>query len=568
MTRCAPLPLILGAALFLGASSAAAQDAPEPLPPEKSAPEEPEPTRARPEAPESPESSGPEAGPPKTPAPQEAPEGAPSGGDPEASPDKPADPVPERPPQGKPLDMRAQLDALREQMESLEKRLGDQERQAEEQQRKIRLQEEKIQVQQDRIDDAAEAFAEKKDDPNGFKISYPGRLTFTQASRGITLKFGGRVHAQAVFYQEDEELERLVGDSDDGFQIRRARIELYGILYKFIEFKTSYDFNNNQPDFTDVFIGFKKIPFLGTLRVGQQKEPFGLEITESSNDFPFTERALLACLQVVRNTGVRFHNSYTQDRFNIHYAAGIFKDSNSAGNSTNGGEYHFTGRLALALKMDDAEKWKNSEQVFHIGASYSRRSPANDMERYRTSPETTNVPRFVDTGSFAANDIDVYGGELAMIYKSFSAQAEFIYNAIDAPRGGADHFFGYYAYVTYFLTGEHRAYKESEAYWAKVKVLEENRIDNGGHGAFEVGLRYSYLDLDTNDQAARARTAYTAINAGNRARGPVGGIITDITGAVNWYPFDHTRVQLNYVLSDVQRVGEADLITLRFQVVF
>jgi phosphate-selective porin OprO/OprP len=70
----------------------------------------------------------------------------------------------------------------------------------------------------------------------------------------------------------------------------------------------------------------------------------------------------------------------------------------------------------------------------------------------------------------------------------------------------------------------------------------------GGLGAWEVGVRYSQVDL--NDSIVS------------------GGELDDITIGLNWHLNPNVRVMLNYVRADLDDVGDADIFQTRFQVDF
>ncbi len=53
-----------------------------------------------------------------------------------------------------------------------------------------------------------------------------------------------------------------------------------------------YDFAGGDADFKDVYVGLKKLPGVGTLKVGHFKEAFGLEELTSSKYITFIERSL------------------------------------------------------------------------------------------------------------------------------------------------------------------------------------------------------------------------------------------------------------------------------------
>ena len=47
-----------------------------------------------------------------------------------------------------------------------------------------------------------------------------------------------------------------------------------------------------------------------------------------------------------------------------------------------------------------------------------------------------------------------------------------------------------------------------------------------------------------------------------------GGVMSDITGGINWYLNPATRVMFNYVYSDVKNIGKANIFQMRFQIAF
>ncbi|MEY4768635.1 MAG: hypothetical protein RL637_1274, partial [Pseudomonadota bacterium] len=85
---------------------------------------------------------------------------------------------------------------------------------------------------------------------------------------------------------------------------------------------------------------------------------------------------------------------------------------------------------------------------------------------------------------------------------------------------------GYYGYVSYFLSDDHRNYKAKTGAWDRVKP-SRNFDMKGGWGAWEVAAGYDYLDLtDGIVNGGRAETAKFALN---------------------WYPNSHVRLMANYV---------------------
>jgi phosphate-selective porin OprO/OprP len=114
-------------------------------------------------------------------------------------------------------------------------------------------------------------------------------------------------------------------------------------------------------------------------------------------------------------------------------------------------------------------------------------------------------------------------------------------------------FDGFYIYGSYFLTGESRKYSTSNGAFDRVTPKANFHPTEGGWGAWEIGLRYSTIDLSDG-----------AIN---------GGEADNITVGLNWYLNPNVRWMANYVYSDVENredVSDDDLniVQTRFQIDF
>jgi phosphate-selective porin OprO/OprP len=122
----------------------------------------------------------------------------------------------------------------------------------------------------------------------------------------------------------------------------------------------------------------------------------------------------------------------------------------------------------------------------------------------------------------------VMGAELAWVCGPFSIQSETKASWIKlTPDGDRVGVWGSYAEVSYFLTGEHRAYKKSRGIFTRVKPTNPFNPAQGKWGAWEVAARYSYIDL--TDENVR------------------GGTLWDVTAALNWYLYPNFRWMMNYV---------------------
>ncbi len=376
--------------------------------------------------------------------------------------------------------------------------------------------------------------------PSDFRLYWDKGIRLATADEAFKLKLGGRIMADWAWMQQDSDVEGLVGDLTDSTEFRRARFYMAGTIYENVDFKLQFDFAGGDADLKDAYIGLKGLPVY--VKAGHFKEPFSLEEVTSSKYITFMERALPNVFSPGRNTGVQISDHACDKR--LTWAAGAFTETDGVGESSMEEGWAVTGRVTgLPYYEEDGRK------LLHLGAAASYRSP--DAVRFRQRPEAHLAPRFVDTGTMATDSALLLGVESALVYGAASLQAELV--SADADRQGASDadFWGGYIQASYFLTGEHRNYKQSAGAFSRVKPNKNFNIEECGWGAWELACRYSHLDLDDG-----------AIG---------GGELDDVTVGLNWHLNPNTRVMWNYVRSDLDRGatdGAANILKMRLQVDF
>jgi phosphate-selective porin OprO/OprP len=103
------------------------------------------------------------------------------------------------------------------------------------------------------------------------------------------------------------------------------------------------------------------------------------------------------------------------------------------------------------------------------------------------------------------------------------------------PNVGTVMYHGGYVEVLRYLTGEHRAYNKKSATFDRVIPKENFFLVKGeggnifGRGAWQVGARYNYLNL--ND------------------KGIDGGVLNDVTLGLNWFLNPNMKIQANYSIT-------------------
>ncbi len=410
--------------------------------------------------------------------------------------------------------------------------------------------------------EAAPATESVAGEPPEWAFEWDNGFRLERADGAFELEFGGRVQLDGAAIWEssglDDDLAALGENGQgDGVEFRRARIFFEGTVYDRLFFKAQYDFAGGDPEFKDVYMGLREVGPLGTLQVGQFKEPFFLNEQTSSNYITFMERALNnAFLPEFRNVGVMAMNTAAKQRFL--WQVGVFRatdDFGDAFSSFDDTDWDTAVRLSgLPLWSDDGAR------LLHLGAAYIHRFRGEEAS-FQQRPESHLASNFVDTMSLDASGIDILGAELAWVRGPLSIQGEYTHSFVNGDDGQADvDFWGAYAQVSYFLTGEHRSYELGSGKFGRVKPRASFNPARGDWGAFELAARFSYLDL--NDRAVR------------------GGELWDVTAGMNWYLFPNARIMLNYVHADVSDreavidmapvdvSGSGDIVQTRFQVDF
>jgi phosphate-selective porin OprO/OprP len=171
----------------------------------------------------------------------------------------------------------------------------------------------------------------------------------------------------------------------------------------------------------------------------------------------------------------------------------------------------------------------------HLGASFSDRDPANGRITFDGPPELHLFDDVTNTPSIPADGVLEIGLEAALVRGPFHAQAEAYQADVSSPELDDPTFAGYYVQAGYFLTGEHRPYTASGVSGGAFDRLRPKRpIERDwASGAWEIALRYSYLDLDS--------------------RGVQAGTVESWSATLNWYLTSWARTLLTWIDAEGDR---------------
>lgn len=373
------------------------------------------------------------------------------------------------------------------------------------------------------------------------------------------------IQSDAGWISQDHDSLLSYGRIQNGVDFRRARLGAKATVTDSTNGFFQMDFAFfGRPTFADVWVEQTQIPGIGTVRIGQWKQPFSLEVVSSFRYTTFVERSVLfQSFSAFRHLGVGFYNN--AEDLSMTWAASVF----GAGNDQFGDSLSTAGGWGTAERVTYCP-WYNEQskgrEYLHLGLAHYFSAPPNKSTIFRTIPElyigavgnglvgtsgqavsgpANGIPFFVNTGQLGVNNFNVLGTEVLFVNGPLSFQSEAmvtmvnqasnVFGTVNTAGGSMATLEGMYAQVGYFLTGEHRPYDRKSATIERVVPFQNFapwKGDGCGWGAWEVAGRWSYINL--NDQNIR------------------GGQMNDYTAGLNWFLTPYWKIQFNYIFSNSQ----------------
>lgn len=380
-------------------------------------------------------------------------------------------------------------------------------------------------------------------DSQSLRGTWKDGFIFEQPDKAFKLQIGGRMQMDTAFFSAEDSLDEAKGPFDDGIKFRRARLFLRGTMYDNLDFFMEYDFAGGS-QFRTIYMGVGDVPVLGNVRVGHLLEPFGLEEFSSNNHLTLMERGGPTVFTPVRNSGIMAFDTGFDQRAT--WAAGIFKDTGTFGDSVSNEEFAVTARITGLPYYNE-----NGREYLHLGSSYSHRNLNEEGYRVRSRPDSYIAPYVVDTTAMPSDSVDIYALETLWSLGSLYVQGEWGMASVDrledeegAVLSAAD-LQAYYVMASYILTGEHKPYVKSNGTFTRITPNQNATGQNWGAGAWEVAARYNVVDLNDTDLE--------------------GGNMDSYTLGLNWHLNPHAKIMWNYVMADVEDLGDVDIYQMRFQ---
>ena len=341
------------------------------------------------------------------------------------------------------------------------------------------------------------------------------------------------------------------GDFDENPQnrilVRRARIGVHGTVPPDnMSYRLELEFSGQDGGrIRDAWLGWDDLPILNTLRIGNQKRPYGLDHLNSSNFMTFLERPFVveAFNNANRRVGLTTYGVSPDKSCNWQFGAFNMvqiQDTNDiVGDNA---QTELAGRLASSWWYDEDSGGRGYAHFALAGslAFPDGRTLANQAV-FRTPPEARSRSDWLDTGLIAG----------AKSYRLFAIESVFNVGALqlvgewmnvqlqrEAGAGSDIQLNGGYVAFSYFLTGEHIPWDRALGTIGRIEPFENffclNTCDGdvrSGLGAWQIALRLSRADFNDSDIQ--------------------GGEGESLTLALNWYWNSHTRLQCNYIWGQI-----------------
>ena len=422
------------------------------------------------------------------------------------------------------------------------------------------------------------------------------------------IRLSGFLQVDNGLFSEPAETRAYYGDIQDGVGFRRARLSAVGKLTEFTNYSIEFDFAQiGRPSFFDVWGEQEQIPILGTVRIGQFRQPGTMDAWTSVRHLEFLERsAAFQATDPFRRVGIMAYAMSEDERtswaYSV-YATGLtfwdgtqnvyqtFGDNRAGTQIGDDGGVGFASRVTHLLDHDDLADGRYLTHVgtgFIYGQTGGSGSTGQGAKTYRSFifPEffvgdpaglgltAAGTPRVVDSGRVLADNFWMTHLELARNAGPAHFQTEVMLEAFNQFGGPPTFVPAAYFQCGYFLTGE------SCLYLKQAGVLDYNVVPHttffgtgrrgrvAGWGAWEVAFRWTYVDLSCVNVAPANQLS----NSDGPPPAPGYGTYNAPTVALNWWWNRFTRVQFNWIhaMPDVRGHGPLpfDIYGTRFQIEF
>ena len=371
------------------------------------------------------------------------------------------------------------------------------------------------------------------------KASTTGGFKIKSEDGNFEAKIGGRIHFDANYYTDEDDINVGTQNSGNDFFFRRARLTLEGRAYDF-KYKFENEFASsgagaakNNEGLREMWIG-REVMGGANLRLGQAKPYRGMEELTSSNELTFMERTFAPATGVY---GEQFVLGAFLDGPGEGYGWGVSASSPRSASAANAGGNGANARGFIV-------PIRSNGNLVNIGLSASIDKYGGGKEK---NPDVRVVGREngLKSGSLLAAKYDeqtTVAAELAARFGAVTLQGEYAKAAfkdtITAVPNPDQDVNTYYVQASYMLTDHVKPYD------FKKGVFKSPKVD-GEEGALELKARFD--TIENKDISGNEASYYTV--------------------GLNYYATPNTRFMLEYVDGETE-VGtdkKASAVTARAQ---
>lgn len=355
------------------------------------------------------------------------------------------------------------------------------------------------------------------------------------------LKFGGYAQFDGRWFEDG-----AAGEST--MKARRIRPDLRGELPNQFAWRIQAELAGSSANLVDGSMEYRGWTHV-VPKVGQFKEPFGMEAGYSPANLDFLERSMIAtAFSPLEDVGAGAFGSFLDKR--VTYGVGLF---NGRGRNIeeNNGDKDVAARVQVMPFGGDGNPWisglsfgasgthgEQDEALKDVTLNNAGRAP---FFRYAEGvKEDGNRDRW-------GTDVEWYVGPASFKAEWIKVQQDLVF--VGSTNANAE-FDGWALSATYLLTGEEKP---------RNRALKDVGLGNGSWGAWEVALRLE--EINANEGLLDSGLAVGT----DRAKA--------LTAGLNWYPNGHVRVMANAIhvkydddiTVDGQTVDNEDVAMLRLQ---
>lgn len=351
-------------------------------------------------------------------------------------------------------------------------------------------------------------YSEQKPQNLNPKITLNPSLNINYKSQ-FSLKMIGFMQLDTVFHNDGQ------FDHPNGTTIRRARVGFSGKTHKVFSYKFLYDFGNDNPELQDAFVALH-LNKNNKFKLGQFKEPIGLEWQSPSPAWTFMELPLTAALTPRRSIGFAWENINEKFRTSM----GVF-GQNATQKKSDDEAFSFDLHHVYTIQ-------NNHNQYIHLGTSLSHRKPdqSDNSFSYKTKSETSTIKTPVlNTGKVKNIDYaNIIGFETLSIFTNYKFQAEYILSKVNRDHGLNNYKLdGLYFQLSTILNGGKFNFNRKKFIFTN--HLNKTVWDNS-FGTWELAYRFERLNFNRD-----------GLNKGKLKRNAL---------ALNWHASQHIKTSLNY----------------------